>query len=220
MLSKQLLSIFPPCFLLISKQWSKLVLSSSSEGNVQFKFSHRNLVGVYLILCHTHHLGQNTSEEAYSWCISIYVYCNGFLTLHNFALLSGRTWFIFTHHCKCCISPRFKSQQHRCLIGTGYKGAEREPLGTKHKRFLVPHWEHPSLAPWRSCTGLWGSPDTPFPVNLHLEWVLWQDSISQQIRQHRNLEFSLNLIYIYLTLQMQKHDPLFTNSGHVNKDNT
>lgn len=63
------------------------------------------------------------SEEAYSWCISMYVYCNGFLTLYYFAFLSGRTLFSFTHHCKHCINPRFKSEQHGCVIGSGYKGA-------------------------------------------------------------------------------------------------
>lgn len=51
----------------------------------------------------------------------MYVYCNGFLTLYYFGLLSGRTLFSFTHHCKHRINPRFKSEQHGCAIATGYK---------------------------------------------------------------------------------------------------
>lgn len=49
LLSKQLLSNSPLSFLLISKRGREQVLSSSSEGHVQFTFSDQKLGGVYLI---------------------------------------------------------------------------------------------------------------------------------------------------------------------------
>lgn len=145
MLSTHLLSIFPPLLFTNLK-----TMEQTSSQFLQWRKWSVQIFSSKPGRCLSDSLSHTPLRPKHIWGGIFMMYINicllqSLLTLHNFALLSGRTWFIFTHHCKCCISPRFKSEQHRCLIGTGYKGAERSPWvpNTKGALYLtgnIPVW--------------------------------------------------------------------------------